>query len=263
MSHSTIYDKIGEGYNKTRKADPYIAARLFDLLQPQQNSTYLDIGCGTGNYTIALNEMGVNLTGVDPSEKMLQEARAKNNNIIWTHGYAETISFNNQHFDGIIATLTMHHWTHLENAFLEIARVLKPHGKFVVFTFTPLQESGYWFNHYFPEMMKKSIKKAIPQDIVINAATNAGFTLQLTETYDVQPNLQDMFGYSGKHNPEIYFDHEIRKGISSFTLLADQEEVKTGLKLLRETIDDGNFEQIKNRYKNPNGDYLFMVFERN
>ena len=170
MSYTTIYDKIGEGYNKTRKADPYITTRLFDLLDSQKDKSYLDIGCGTGNYTIALNELGVNLIGVDPSDKMLEEARSKSNNINWLHGYAETIPFSNQQFDGAIATLTMHHWSHLENSFLEIARVLKPQSRFVVFTFTPLQESGYWFNHYFPEMMKKSIKKAIPQEIVINAA---------------------------------------------------------------------------------------------
>ena len=120
MSYTTIYDKIGEGYNKTRKADPYITTRLFDLLDPQKDKSYLDIGCGTGNYTIALNELGVNLTGVDPSDKMLEEARSKSNNINWLHGYAETIPFSNQQFDGAIATLTMHHWSHLENSFLEI-----------------------------------------------------------------------------------------------------------------------------------------------
>ena len=77
------YDIIGKGYNTTRKADPYLSSRLFHLLSPVKGETYLDIGCGTGNYTIALNEMGVDFIAIDPSEEMLKIARSKNSNIDW------------------------------------------------------------------------------------------------------------------------------------------------------------------------------------
>ena len=59
------YDIIGKGYNTTRKADPYLSSRLFHLLSPVKGETYLDIGCGTGNYSIALNEMGVDFIAID------------------------------------------------------------------------------------------------------------------------------------------------------------------------------------------------------
>ena len=45
------YDIIGVNYNLTRKADPYLYKRLHFFLNPQIKGTYLDIGCGTGNYT--------------------------------------------------------------------------------------------------------------------------------------------------------------------------------------------------------------------
>ena len=77
----TKYDEIGTGYNSTRQADPYLTGRLFSLLQPQSDKLYLDIGCGTGNYTCVLADKGLNFIGVEPSEKMLSEAKSKNQKI--------------------------------------------------------------------------------------------------------------------------------------------------------------------------------------
>ena len=71
-----------------------------------------------------------------------------------------------------------------------------------------------------------------------------------------------MFGYAGKHNPEIYFDPVIRNGISAFSLLADEGEVISGLAELRTCIDSGQFEAIKKQYENDLGDYLFIVLKK-
>jgi predicted TPR repeat methyltransferase len=77
-THDTMpevkYDKIGIGYNSTRQADPYLTERLLYHLQPKNNKLYLDIGCGTGNYTCALDDKGISFIGVEPSGEMLREA---------------------------------------------------------------------------------------------------------------------------------------------------------------------------------------------
>ncbi|GAA4955738.1 hypothetical protein GCM10023314_31870 [Algibacter agarivorans] len=39
---------------------------------------YLDIDCGTGNYTNALQKVGFHFIGIDPSNKMLEKAKLKN-----------------------------------------------------------------------------------------------------------------------------------------------------------------------------------------
>ena len=87
----TIYDKIGTGYNSTRQADPYLTERLIYHIQPQKDRLYLDIGCGTGNYTSALTDRGLNIIGVEPSDKMLREAKLRNQQINWKKGTAEQI----------------------------------------------------------------------------------------------------------------------------------------------------------------------------
>ena len=126
-------------------------------MNPKDGQSFLDIGCGTGNYTIALNEMGVEFTGIDPSEEMLKTAKSKSEKINWLKGHVEKIPFSNQTFDGAIATLTIHHWPDLKKGFGEIFRVLKPDANLVIFTSTPEQMKGYWLNHFFPKMLADSM----------------------------------------------------------------------------------------------------------
>ncbi|MES2110653.1 MAG: class I SAM-dependent methyltransferase [Bacteroidota bacterium] len=257
-----IYDSIGTNYNSTRRADPYIVSRLLHFLTPRKDGSYLDIGCGTGNYTIALAEAGLLLFGMEPSLEMLNEARRRYEGIWWTQGFAEEISILDESFSGAIATLTIHHWTDIHQGFKEIARVLKLGGRFVLFTATPAQMEGYWLNHYFPEMLRASIAKMPSLELITDALTRAGLKINETEKYFIKDGLQDKFLYCGKNNPGIYLDETIRKGISSFAALANETEVAKGLEILRDDLKTGRFGVIKNTYSNSNGDYLFIVAEK-
>ncbi len=257
------YDRIGDNYNETRKADPFIAERIFQLLQSKPSKQYLDIGCGTGNYTIALMEKGVSLIGVDPSEKMLTVARSKYPAGDWRLGFADRTGLETGSIDGAIGTLTTHHWPDLFSGFAELHRVLRPGSRLVLFTATPRQMEGYWLGHYFPKMLKKSILEMPAWDSVEKAMTQAGFKIVETEPYHIRPDLQDLFMYSGKHNPELYFNPAVRKGISTFATLANQDEVEAGLQALRADIDSGNFKGVDVNRSSANkediGDYLFVV----
>ena len=63
---SALYDQIGDGYDTTRRADPAIVRRLAAYLALAPGRRYLDVGCGTGNYTAALAALGGVWHGVDP-----------------------------------------------------------------------------------------------------------------------------------------------------------------------------------------------------
>jgi len=260
--NSILYDNIGLGYNSTRQADTYITKKLYHFLLPQPDKLYLDIGCGTGNYTIALANKGLNFYGVEPSEKMLDIARSRNGNVNWFLGQAEQIPLDDNLFDGAVATLTIHHWTNIKKALKEIHRVLKKDGKIVFFTATPEQMQGYWLNHYFPKMLKDSIVQMPSFDMVNNALAETGFVITETEKYFIQDDLQDHFLYVGKNRPQLYLDKEIRKGISSFSALANAEEVSRGLSQLESDINLNKFEDIKSEFKNDSGDYLFISAQK-
>lgn len=256
------YDKIGTGYNSTRQADPYLINRLFSLLRPQYDKLYLDVGCGTGNYTCVLADKGLNFIGVEPSEKMLSEAKLRNQNIKWLNGTAEQTPADEKTFDGIIATLTIHHWTDIKKAFAELNRVLADNGRIVVFTSTPEQMKGYWLNHYFPKMLYSSIVQMPSLDTIQKATDEVKLKISGIEKYFIKDDLKDCFLYVGKNKPECYFDEQIRHGISSFSSLANIDEVKQGLKKLRNDIDNNKFDQIKSQYDNDLGDYLFITIEK-
>jgi ubiquinone/menaquinone biosynthesis C-methylase UbiE len=272
MANQPVYDTIGKGYNTTRCADPFITESIYKLLIPdmsdiekeekRKTGPYLDIGCGTGNYTLALSEKGIVFIGMDPSEKMLEEARTKSSSIKWVNATAEEIPAGDNTFAGAIATLTTHHWREQERAFKEIYRVLSPGARLVIFTSSPEQMEAYWLNHYFPGMLRTSIAKMQSPELVKQQTAKAGFRNFKTIPYFVQNDLQDLFLHSGKNKPEMYFDPVIRKGISSFAADSNVLEVEEGLLQLRRDIDSGVFEKIKNRYANDLGEYLFIALEK-
>ncbi|MBK8353365.1 MAG: class I SAM-dependent methyltransferase [Saprospirales bacterium] len=253
-----IYNQIGVGYNNNRAADPYIAERVIAQLQPTTDGIYLDIGCGTANYTHYIAQKGFTFYGVDPSDIMLDIAKTKNIGGTFTKATAEQIPFEDNFFDGAIAMLTLHHWKNKQQGFNELYRVLKPNSNLVFLSFTGEQMNGYWLKEYFPEMIKQSGELIIPDEKEMFAMfTKAGFSDIQTEKYFVQPDIQDHFLYSYKFQPEKYLDAEVRKGSSGFTNFCSKQELKSGLKLLEDDITSGKIKEIIKSYENDNGDYLF------
>lgn len=223
------YVEIGIDYNLTRKADKYLTEGLLLHLEPIKDGKYLDIGCGTGNYTNKLQKYGFNFIGIDPSKKMFEKAKLINNEIDWKIGTAENTGLPQNFVDGIIGSLTIHHWTNLISAFSELHKILKTNGKIMIFTSTPKQMEGYWLNHYFPKMLSDSITQMPTLESVETAMKESGMEFLGTDKYFIKPDLKDQFLYCGKQNPELYFNTQIRHGISSFSSLANRTEVEQGL----------------------------------
>ena len=253
------YDQIGINYNLTRKADKYLTEQLLYHLQPTKNEKYLDIGCGTGNYTSEFQKKGFDFIGIDPSEIMLEKAKLENHKIHWQIGSAENTGLPENFVKGIIGSLTIHHWTNLTKGFTELNKVLKPNGRIVIFTSTPEQMQGYWLNHYFPKMLSDSMIQMPTLEKVKKAMNDSGIELMETQKYFIKPDLEDQFLYCGKQNPELYFDEQIRHGISSFSSLSNRTEVENGLSELRKDIDSGKIKEIIKSYENDLGDYLYVI----
>jgi SAM-dependent methyltransferase len=259
MIKNIKYDKIGIGYNQTRKADPYLLSRLYELLQANDTGRYLDIGCGTGNYTIPLHQKGIDFTGVDPSAKMLEKAKQRCPSICWIQGSVERSNLPPNSFDSAIASLTLHHWKDLDLGMNNIQHLLKPNARFVIFTSTAEQMEGYWLKEYFPRMLDDSIQQMPSLSTIRNSLVSSGFDIVKEEPYSVKEDLEDLFLYAGKYRPEIYLDENVRKGISSFSDLSRQKEVKKGLALLKADITSGQIQHIISRYENGKGDYMFFL----
>jgi len=256
------YDRIGVNYDDTRQADPFLSQKLFDLLNPVEVGKYLEVGCGTGNYTMALHDAGLQIIGLDPSQEMLRKAMSKCDQIEFIQGVAEEIPLEDDALDGVIVFLSIHHWQDLKKGFSEIARVLKPKSRLVVFTSYPDQTKGYWLKEYFPQMIADSAKTLPARGRLLEALEQAGLNRCGEEFYEIHEELQDLFLYNGKHHPMRYLDPRVRKGISSFSQLALKAEVNAGLMKLESDINSGKIQEVIYKHESDRGDYVFLVADK-
>lgn len=255
------YDEIGAHYDTTRRADPRLAARLRALLEPEPGGRYLDVGCGTGNYTVSLAASGLAMVGLDQSETMLRAARAKGPRVAWRRGDVAALPFRDGAFRGAVCTLAIHHFSDLAAAFAEVSRVLA-WGRFAIFTATPEQMRRYWLGAYFPHMLERSARQMPERAGIETALAGAGFRLVAVEPWDVPPDLMDLFFYAGKHRPALYLDPTVRRGISSFAKLAGPDEIEAGLARLRDDIATGRITDLIEAHAHDGGDYSFVVAEK-
>lgn len=256
-----LYDEIGKTYDTTRKADPEIVHRLKHHLQVRNQDNVLDVACGTGNYTVALSQQGLNMTGTDISEEMLTTARQKSGQIPWIQADTRNLPFEDAPYRGATCILAIHHFGDLLRPFREVYRVLD-HGRFVIFTSSPEQMRGYWLNGYFPNAMEASIQQMPSIDDVIHNLRLAGFSVVGVESFLVENDLQDFFLFSGKFDPQMYLDSTVRSGISTFANLATPEEVASGCQQLKRDIDNGKIHGVIQQYTSALGDYTFVVAEK-
>lgn len=256
-----LYDRIGVGYDTTRRADPYLLSRLIHHLRPHSGGRYLDVGSGTGNYTIAMHQSGVPIVGLDLSPIMLNRAREKGPAICWHIGSADALPFRSASFDGATCTFVHHHLRDPVAAFKEARRVLKDGARFVILNVTAEQMYHYWLHEYFPRAIAKGTAP-YEKFVTIDSLDAAGFKNIREEKYDVAPDLQDLFLYCGKNRPELYLDPRIRAGISTFAGAPDQTEIEDGLKRLGADIESGRIAEVMRSYAWDGGDYMFTVAKK-
>ena len=115
--------------------------------------TILDLGCGTGRFSEGLaSRFHAHVVGVDPSEKMLDQARRKRqvNSVHYERGMAEAIPLVDRAVDMIFMSMSFHHFRDPEQAAWECRRVLRDKGSVVVRTGTREQIPSYPYVPFFP-----------------------------------------------------------------------------------------------------------------
>ena len=189
-----LYNKIGSNYDFTRKADPYILGRIIYHLSIKHGENYLDLACGSGNYSILFANLIDNIAihAIDCSSAMLKIATQKNQSqnilIKWKLGDAHKLCYKDNYFEGIFCVNAIHHFQNKNRVFKEAYRVLRKNGRFVVFTSTREQRKGYWINAYFPEAMKKSVEQLESKENIENLLYQSGFRNLEFEFYEIKKN---------------------------------------------------------------------------
>jgi demethylmenaquinone methyltransferase/2-methoxy-6-polyprenyl-1,4-benzoquinol methylase len=94
----------------------------------------LDVGCGTGRLLRKAKERwpNVRLLGIDPADGMVEKARQMVPDATFYVGMAEALPLPDASLDFVVSTPSFNHWQDQEKGVQEIARVLRPNGKFVI-----------------------------------------------------------------------------------------------------------------------------------
>jgi 2-polyprenyl-6-hydroxyphenyl methylase / 3-demethylubiquinone-9 3-methyltransferase len=94
----------------------------------------LDLGCGGGFLAEEFAKAGFRVTGMDPSPALLAAGRAhaveQGLAISYVEGYGEHLPFDDSSFDHVACCDVLEHVNDLDRVVQEIARVLKPGGRF-------------------------------------------------------------------------------------------------------------------------------------
>ena len=127
---ASVYDNLTENVPYDEIAEYY--AKILGSIS--EGRDLLDMGCGTGNLTVRLAEMGYNIIGQDASEEMLTIAAAKSDKVQWICQNMEQTDIGGE-VDGVISTLdSLNHLPDieaLEKCFIAAAQSLKQGGAFV------------------------------------------------------------------------------------------------------------------------------------
>jgi len=111
-----------------------------------EGARVLEVGCGPGHLSIRLaRQHGLHVTGLDLDPAMIERARANAERAgdgderrpSFLVGDVASIPFPDGSFDLVVGTLSMHHWADPTAGLAEIARVLRPGARLLIWDFRP------------------------------------------------------------------------------------------------------------------------------
>jgi SAM-dependent methyltransferase len=141
-----------EGF--TEGADPEYVEQILPLAASELGGfgDVLDLGCGDGQISrlLASNGAGRRIVGVDPTWNQVRVARDRGGGPVYARSEAANLPFAAASFDAVVACLVFEHIDDLDGAVREVARVLRPGGRFSFFLNHPLLQtpgSGWIDDH--------------------------------------------------------------------------------------------------------------------
>jgi ubiquinone/menaquinone biosynthesis C-methylase UbiE len=137
-ARSVAFDRIADDYDRTRGGEDRgraVAAALADRL-PAGDSV-LELGVGTGVVARALVDLGRDVIGVDLSVPMLRKARVRIGPRV-ANGDALRLPLRSRSVASIYAVWVLHLVADVRTALVEIVRVLKPGGVFLLVSSQPV-----------------------------------------------------------------------------------------------------------------------------
>jgi hypothetical protein len=223
MSSAQLYDTIGATYTAARRTEPRIAAQVWAALGDAQ--TVLNVGAGTGSY----EPSGRDVTAVEPSAVMRAQRPAGAAPCV--DAVAESLPFEDQSFDAVMAFATIDHWQDRIAGLREMRRVAR---RVVAFTYDASDLDRFWLNRdYLPEFA--GLWAGRPSLTEMAGAIGAR-----TEPVLVPWDCADGFYHAFWRRPEAYLDEDVRRGMSIWARVGPDAEQRA-VRSLRDDLASGRW----------------------
>ena len=157
-----LFDKEAINYDNWyetkigKHADQVETDCAFNLFPVKPGMHILDVGCGTGNFSLKLVQKGVSVVGVDISEEMLTLARKRamqeEKFIEFKKMDSQNLQFPDNYFDGVFSMATIEFIPDPRKMIEEMFRVCKKGGSVLVGTIN--RESDWGRLYQDPEFQK-------------------------------------------------------------------------------------------------------------
>jgi len=216
----TDYAKIARYFDKVRALSRRSLNLWLEVFSKfggiKKHSRVLDVGCGTGRFTIPLAaKTNATVYGLDSSPEMLGKAKVKDKGgvVKWVQGRAEDLPFDDGYFDCVLTSFTIHHVDDKRKAMEEMHRVLKGGGRCIILTSShgQLRRS---ILHEFPRIRKIDLGR-FPSILKLKKfMISSGFKVV---------HYHVVKGMKWSVPVELYLDRVKKKPISTLTLLTEDE----------------------------------------
>lgn len=182
------------------KTDDQVADRFRTALGKAGQGNVLDVACGPGVVTAAIAPGAASVVAFDATEQMLEKARARCakaglRNVQFKRGDAESLTFDEAQFDGVVTRLAVHHFADPQRAFNEVLKVLRPGGTAVIVDVVSSEDADESnLQNAIEQLRDPSHVRMLPASELDACLARAGFRDLQHTTWDKSREFEEWMG---------------------------------------------------------------------
>lgn len=232
------FTRISAEYDRGRNREDveFWAGEAARLARLDEGSVVLDLGCGTGIYTVGIGlRTRATMCGLDPSAGMLMEARGKTASVHWFNAVGEAVPLRPGVFDCVFSSQVWHHIADRQGTADECSRVLRAGGAVVIRTISHEQLRRKVVFEFFPEIQDNQLRVYPSEEDFDRYFGNAGFASTEHLAYELE-----------RYQPASEFIEIARKRLWSMFRPISEEGLEAGVEKLRRYERDHPGQPVRN-----------------